>query len=351
MGSAQSFAINRMKNETFDKYASGESPLLSIVLVSWNTREILRNCLESIYENTASIEFEVIVVDNASADETVEMLKRDFPQVQAVANESNVGFARACNQGMRISKGRLILLLNSDTFVRDDVLARTAYYVLSRAEISMASCQLRYPDGRVQHSAFRSLSIFRSLFEDLWLYKLVPARKRDEMLLGGYWKSDSEMEVDWLAGAFMMLRREAFEEVGGFSEDFFMYGEDSEWCMRLKRAGRRIFYNPLGVVYHVGNVSSDIEWTQKDRLRLCHIGGLRAYSKVNGNALGVFYHLARLAGTSVRFFIYSMLAALKSNKYYADQRRFYGWQAGFYLQALLPGASGFHYGSKNKRAA
>jgi GT2 family glycosyltransferase len=311
------------------------------VIVNWNTRDTLRGCISSVFEHTRSIELEVIVVDNASSDGSVEMLREQFPRVKVIANSSNLGFAKACNQGMRASTGRLILLLNSDTYVRDDVIARMAGYVLSRAEISMASCQLRYPDERIQHTAYRSLSIWRGLFEDLWLYKLVPSSKRGEMLLGGYWRNDTETQADWLAGAFMMLRREVFEQTGGFLEDFFMYGEDSEWCMRARRAGHKIFYNPIGVVYHIGSVSSDIEWTQKERLRLCHLGGLRSYSKVNGPVLGFFYHLARLLGSLVRLAAYWMLAALKRSDYYLCQRRFYGWQAEFYLQAFKPSAGGF----------
>jgi GT2 family glycosyltransferase len=318
------------------------APVLSIVLVNWNTRSEMRDCLRSIFACTPNQAFEVIVVDNASADGSVAMLAAEFPQVTVIANDVNVGFAKACNQGMAISNGDSILLLNSDTYVRDDVIARMTQYVWSRPEIAMAGCQLRYPDGTLQHSAYRSLSIWRSLFEDLWLYKLVPVSKRDEILLGGYWKSDREIEVDWLAGAFILLRREVFDEVGGFSEDFFMYGEDSEWCARIRRTGRKIFYNPLGVVYHIGSVSSDQEWSEKERLRLCHLGGLRSYAKANGSVLGLTYHLARLLGTSVRFAAYSILTAIQSNEYYRSQRRFYGWQAGFYCQAFLPrsGATG-----------
>jgi len=319
---------------------SSNTPLLSIVVVSWNTRDTLADCLASIFQHT-QLNFEVIVVDNDSADRTVEMLKSDFPQVRVITNDSNRGFGRACNQGMQASEGQLILLLNSDTFVRDDVIAGMTYYMQSRPEVSMAACQLRYPDGRVQHTAYRSLSIWRSLFEDLWIYKLVPSPKREEMLLGGYWQNDREIESDWLAGAFMMLRRDVFEKVGGFSEDFFMYGEDSEWCMRIRRAGHRIFYNPNGVAYHIGSVSSDIEWTQKERLRLCHLGGLRSYSKINGAVLGFFYQLARLLGSSVRLAVYSILAPLRMNDYYRIQRRVYAWQAEFYLQALMPGSGRF----------
>lgn len=316
------------------------APELSIIIVNWNTREALRNCLASVFDCTRSLALEVIIVDNASADGSVEMLKRDFPQVRVIANASNAGFAKACNQGMRAATGCLLLLLNSDTYVRDDVIARTAAYILSRPEIAMAGCRLCYPDGTVQHSAYRSLSIWRSLFEDLWLYKLVPRAKRDEILLGGYWKSDRETEVDWLAGAFLMLRREVFEAVGGFSEDFFMYGEDSEWCMRIRRTGRKIFYNPLGIVYHIGSVSSDQEWTEKERLRLCHLGGLRAYTKANGLVLGFIYHLARLLGATARFAVYALLTGIRSSEYYRGRRQVYGWQAEFYLQAFMPRSGG-----------
>jgi GT2 family glycosyltransferase len=314
-------------------------PLLSIVIVNWNTRDILRDCLASVFEHTRPLDFEVIVVDNASEDGSVEMVKSDFPQVEVVVNRSNVGTSRACNAGMRLAKGRLLLLLGSDTFVRDEVIARMCRYVLSRPEISMAGCQLRYPDGRLQRTANRSLKIWRSLFEDLWLYKLVSAAKRDDWLLGGYWAHDTEKEVDWIAGPFMMLRREVFDEVGGLSEEIFCHGDDNEWCTRIKKSGRRIFYNPLGVVYHIGSVSSAKKWDQKEWLRLCHLGGLWAYSKAHGRVLGWAFHLTKLLGTTVRFGVYQLLAVFRRSDYYRHQRRLYGWQAGFYLRALKPRSS------------
>lgn len=312
-------------------------PLLSIITVSWNTCETLRDCLTSVVEFTKPFEFELLVVDNASEDGTVEMVESHFPQARLIVNDSNLG-TRAFNQGMRLAKGRLILLLGSDTFVRDDVIERMAQYMLSRPEIAMTGCQLRYPDGRLQRTANRSLSIWRSLFEDLWLYKLVSDSKRDDILLGAYWAHDTEKEVDWIAGPFMMLRREVFEKVGGLSEDIFMHGDDNEWCTRIKRSGRKIFYNPLGVVYHLGSVSSAKKWDDKQWLRLCHLGGLWVYSKFNGRLLGVIFHFARLFGTTVRFTVYSMLTAFNRDDYYRDQRRFYGWQVGFYLQAFLRGS-------------
>jgi len=110
-----------------------------------------------------------------------------------------------------------------------------------------------------------------------------------------------------------------------------MYGEDSEWCMRIRRAGGRIVYHPLAVVYHVGNASSDIEWTQEERLRLCHRGGLLAYAKLHGRLAGAAYHAARIFGTSVRWAMYALLSTAVKNPYYQHQRRHYGVLARIYL--------------------
>jgi GT2 family glycosyltransferase len=310
------------------------APALSIVIVSWNTREVLRNCLRSLEQHGASDGIEMVVVDNASGDGSPEMVVVDFPRVRLIRNDANLGFARACNQGMRVSHGELILLINSDTYVVDDVIERTARYLISRPEITMTACQLRFPDGRLQHTANRALGILRSLFEDLWLYKLVPDTVRNDILLGGFWDCDREKEVDWLAGVFLMLRRSAFLESGGFCEDFFMYGEDAEWCLRLRRAGHRITFNPLGVVYHIGSVSSDLEWSQRERLRLCHLGGVDAYRLLHGRPLAYLYAVARLLGSSVRWVAYTILSARRTNRsYYVAQRRAYGWLVGFYVEA------------------
>jgi GT2 family glycosyltransferase len=312
-----------------------DGPTLSIVIVSWNTRDALYDCLTSIFTWTRSTTFEVIVVDNDSADSSAEMVSINFPTVTLVGNPSNVGFARACNQGMRISKSPLILLLNSDTFVRDDAISRASEFLLANGEFAMAGCQLQYPDGRVQHTANRALGICRSLFEDLWLYKFVSEERRTRILLGGYWNHDSQMEIDWLAGAFMLLRRELFELTDGFCEDFFMYGEDSEWCARVKRAGGRIVFAPVGVIFHLGCASSDQVYSQKERLRLCHIGGVEAYSRTHGRFLGFIYHLTRLFGATVRLAVYSLLVRWRPQEYYEHQSKVYQVLVHIYAKGIF----------------
>jgi GT2 family glycosyltransferase len=281
-----------------------------------------------------SIDFELIVVDNASSDGTAQLIRTSFPEVRLIANSANVGFARACNQGMTGARGRHILLLNSDTHVADDVIGRAVRRLESRPDIGMLGVELCFPDGRRQYTAKRALGIHQSLLERLWLYKLLPSERRGEALLGGYWEGDREIEVDWLAGAFMLLRRELFERSGGFDERFFMYGEDSEWCMRLGMLGYKIVYAPrLGAVYHAGAVSARGVWTEKERLRRNYEGGLSAYSALHGRRRALLYRLVELTGVTVRASVYRLasLAGTENAGYYRRQAVLHRWLVEFYL--------------------
>jgi GT2 family glycosyltransferase len=306
-------------------------PRVSIVIVSWNSRDLLRDCVATLLELTRTAELEIIVVDNGSTDGSQEMIKLSFPKAILIENDRNLGFARACNLGMKSAASELILLLNSDTFVKDDVVGRCAMHMMQRPDIGMLGCELRYPDGRRQHTANRALGIRQTLFERLWLYKLVPAARRPEMLLGGYWEGDREIAVDWLAGAFLLLRRELYDRSGGFDTRFFMYGEDSEWCMRLRRLGYKIVCAPqLGAVYHVGAASSDLLWTDRERLCRCYAGGIGAYRALNGSRRAKLFRLAELLGAAVRFSIYAGLARIRRTPYYREQAEFFGWLTRFY---------------------
>jgi GT2 family glycosyltransferase len=308
-----------------------EPPDLSIIIVSWNSEGHIQRCISSIIRHTVDVALEFVVVDNASRDGTVAALRRAFPDVEVLENPCNVGFAKASNQGMAAATGKLLLLLNPDTYVESDVIGRAVRLMAGRPEVGMLGCRLRYPDGRLQHNANRALTIRRSLLERLWLYKLIPEDRRARVLLGGYWNHDEEAEVDWLAGAFMLLRRELFTASGGFDERFFMYGEDSEWCMRLRRMGHRILFTPApGSVVHTGSVSSDLVWTEKDRLRRCYMGGIESYTALNGRALGVCFRLTELFGSVVRFAVYSAASVLRPRRYYVQQAANYRWLIEFY---------------------
>lgn len=307
---------------------------VTVVIVTWNSHDTIVRCLRSLMEHTTSVELDFVIVDNASSDGTPASLRAGFPEMLLLENGTNAGFARGCNQGMEAARGELLLLLNPDTVVDDDVVGRAAAELVRRPEIAMLGVELLRPDGRRNHTAFRRLSVRYSLLDRLWLYRLIPRGKRAELLLGGYWEEDRDVEVDWLAGAFMLLRREVFERTGGFHPSFFMYGEDSEWCMRMRRMGYRILYAPrLGVVHHAGARSSHQAWEESERLELCYRGGLKSYALVNGPRRAKLYRLAELLGTSFRALVYRVASLARDEPYLREQAQWYGWLARFYRSA------------------
>lgn len=229
---------------------------LSIVIVNWNTREHLARCLERIYETVAAVAFEVIVVDNASRDGSPEMVKERFPQVELLANGENAGFARANNQAIRQSGGRYVLLLNPDAFVMEGTIDRMVEFLDAHPTVGMAGCQLLGEDGTVQPSCtgFPTLATEFFLFTYLdRLLKRSPIFARYRMT---YWDFDDVRPVDVIQGAFMLVRREAMEEVGLLDEGFFMYSEEMDWCYRFKQRGWPVYYVPYARAVHVGGQST-----------------------------------------------------------------------------------------------
>ena len=229
---------------------------VSIIIVSWNTREILHNCLKSIYEQTRAIRFEVILVDNASTDSSQEMVRLEFPQVTIIANNVNRGFAGANNQGIAIANGRYVLLLNPDTVVLDDAIAKTVAFADLHHDVAVVGCKVLNPDGSLQRSCFMFHSLLNMFLAVTYLYKLFPKNRffgRQEMT---WWDYEDVREVDTINGCFMLIRREAIENVGTMDERFFMYGEETDWCYRFKKAGWKIMFSPEGEIIHLGGQST-----------------------------------------------------------------------------------------------
>lgn len=229
---------------------------LSVVIVNWNVRDLLQRCVESVRSSQRSISTEIIVVDNASTDGSVEMLRAEFPQTVLIANRENRGFPAANNQGIATAEGRYVLLLNPDTEILADALDTLVQYMDAHPDVGLVGPQLLYPDGQVQSSRRRYPTLATLFFESTWLESLAP-----RSLLRRYFVLDQPdnavLDVDWVTGAAMLARREAIQQVGGMDEHFFMYSEELDWCRRIKAAGWRVVYHPSAQVIHYEGKSSE----------------------------------------------------------------------------------------------
>ena len=231
---------------------------LSIIIVSWNVRDLLLNTLKTLYQFNPSLDFEVHVIDNNSSDDSVEQVRSHFPQVHLVENESNLGFAKANNQGISAANSNFILLLNPDTICVDDSITRMVNFLSKNSKVGMLGPKILNSDKRtIQYWCARRLpqpvDVF---FEDLKLSKLFPRHKFLNRQLMGEWNHLEEKEVECLSGACLMVRLETIREIGGLDEDYPLYWEDTDWCLRVRKSKWKILYLPQTKIIHIGGQSS-----------------------------------------------------------------------------------------------
>ena len=231
-------------------------PDISIVIVSWNVCDLLRDCLHSIEMNRGDLEIETIVVDSDSADESVEMVASEFPDVILIACDENVGFPRGNNIGLARATGRTLFLLNPDTVVIGDALPCLLRYLESNLQVGLVGPQLRFGDGSVQSSRRRFPTILTGMFESTWFESLAPRSVLDAYYVRDT-ADDETAAVDWVMGAAMLLRREVYTAVGGMDAAYFMYSEELDWCRRIKDAGWGVVYLPEAQITHFQGKSSE----------------------------------------------------------------------------------------------
>lgn len=268
-------------------------PYLSIVIVSWNVRDLLRACLESIHATAPTdLSLEVIVVDNGSTDGTVEMLRKAFPWVWLIEAGGNLGFSGGNNLGLTASRGRYVLLLNPDTLVLGDALPKMLAYMEAHPQVGALGPQLLNEDGTVQSSRRRFPTFWTAVFESTWLQPIAPKRTLDRYYMRDH-DDDEIVEVDWVQGAALLVRREVIEQVGSFDEGFFMYSEELDWQKRIKAAGWQIVYYPEAQIVHYGGKSSEQVIAQR------HIyfqnSKVRYFRKHHGDLVGFLIRLILLS--------------------------------------------------------
>ena len=223
---------------------------LSISVINWNTRDLLEECLKSIYSNIYKVSFEVWVVDNGSSDGSREMIKTEFPQVRFIENKDNLGFARANNQAIKRSSGKYELLLNPDTLIRESALEAMVSFMEANARVGICGCRLLNEDGSVQPSCGKFPDLFTIFLHMTKLNYLYPGNRFSRRFMGAGLDGGGAEEVDWATGACLLVRHQAMEEIGLLDERFFMYCEDLDWCRRMKDAGWKVYCLPQAEVVH-----------------------------------------------------------------------------------------------------
>lgn len=266
-------------------------PDLSIIIVSWNVRELLEACLNSILAHQESLTVEILVIDSCSADGTAEMVRQKFPQVRLMACLENVGFPKGNNLGLAQASGRYLFLLNPDTEVIGSALTTLKTYLDQHPAVGLVGPQLLNSDGTVQSSRRRFPTWQTAVFESTWLQPYAPAGLLEQFYVLDR-PDEQPAEVDWVMGAAMLVRREVVAQVGGMDEGYFMYSEELDWCKRIKAAGWQVVYEPAAQIVHHSGKSSEQASTQR------HINfnraKLRYFHKYHGPAVAFFLRLVLL---------------------------------------------------------
>lgn len=293
---------------------------LCIAIVNWNGSQFLRGCIESIEQSPPAVSWEIVVVDNASTDDSLKWLRslaasdgQGEPRIHLIENAENLGFSKANNQVIAYSEAPFLLLLNNDTEVMPGAIDSLIATLKSDERIGACGPRLVNPDGSLQVSAWRNPpTAWETLISGLRIYRLMPRKLRGELLLGRHWDHARRRKVGMLSAAAIMVRSAVICEVGGFDERFHMYAEDDEWCLRVVRAKWSLVFEPEALVMHHGGAGARARWGDLDRqlriinegLRFQEYSLSRAHliSNLMANAFVLFlaYSWRRLSGRPMR---------------------------------------------------
>ncbi|MCR4324794.1 MAG: glycosyltransferase family 2 protein, partial [Candidatus Curtissbacteria bacterium] len=258
-------------------------------IVSYNTKELLEKCLRSAKAATKSLKVEIFVVDNDSRDDSAQMVKEKFPEVNLIANAKNVGFSKANNQAIKKAKGSYVVILNPDTEVMPDTFKKMKEFMDEQNNTAMGTCRVEYPNGRLDPECRRRFPTpWRSFCHFSGLANVFKGSGIFDQYHMGDVSPAGAHEIDACMGAFMIVRKSAIDEIGMFDEDFFFYGEDLDWCFRFKEAGYKIIYTPITKIVHHKGASSGIRRESEEISKATKESKKRAF-KESTRAMYLFY--------------------------------------------------------------
>ena len=297
---------------------------LSIIIVSFNTKKILGECLESIIKTTKKIKYEIIVVDNDSKDGSLVLLKKLAQKhpIRIIVNKKNAGFGIANNQGAKIAKGKYILFINSDTLVKKNVLGEMVLWSENNPKIGVSTCALKNSDNSLQGTGgyFPDLfKVFAWMFflENILLIDRIikpfhPMHPQSPIYKGeGFFKKAHQR--DWVTGAFLLTRKDIFDKAGGFDEDYFMYTEEVDLCWRIKKNGWQVWFLPKWSIIHLGGASSTSEYPIISEFK----GVKLFYSKNKPAWQTPLLRIFLKGGAAIRIVLYGLLKGKEAAKTYA----------------------------------
>ncbi|MBI5191631.1 MAG: glycosyltransferase family 2 protein [Nitrospirae bacterium] len=281
-----------------------QGPLLSVIIIQWNQSGLLRDCLDSLFREAEGIDIETIVFDNGSTDGSPDMVERDYPSVRLIRNGENIGFAKGNNRAARHARGKYLLLLNSDTVMQPRTVRGMAGFLEGKPKAAGCAPALRLPDGRLQMGAFGYALSIPTLFNYFFLLsslfpRMFRAVWQDQ---ASFVRSGVPVEADWLCGACLMVRRDAFEAAGGFDEGYHLYSEDMDLGDRLRASGG-LYFIPSVEVIHLGGGSGtpgQLGWLTSlfryisSRHGAAYLAACRAIAAAGFLARGVAYKAAGL---------------------------------------------------------
>ncbi|MFQ3534353.1 MAG: glycosyltransferase family 2 protein [Aggregatilineales bacterium] len=304
---------------------------LSIIIVSWNVRDYLARCLDSIAESLRSVPLsaEVIVVDSASSDGTVALLREVYPYVRALSQVQNVGFTRGNNIGLAAAQGEFLLLLNPDTEVRGTALAEMVSYLRAHPSVGILGAHTLNTDGTHQSSRRRFPTLLTALFESTWLQPYAP-----KGLLDRFYARDvadtAIAEVDWVQGSALMLRRAVYEQIGGLDEGYIMFSEEVDFCKRAKLAGWKVVYHGgVYVVHHGGKSTEQVSAAKHIHFQCSKV---RYFRKFHGVGTALVLRAFLIVSYAQQLLLEGVKGALGSKRALRRERVHIYWQV---IRALL----------------
>ncbi|MEX2027870.1 MAG: glycosyltransferase family 2 protein [Candidatus Curtissbacteria bacterium] len=288
----------------------------SFIIVNWNTKKLLEQGIASIYKYARGITFEIIVSDNGSEDGSVEMVKKEFPNVKLIENKDNLGFAKGNNMAINVAKGEFIFLFNSDAYLIDDSIQNLVKRAREIPNLGAIAPQIRNEDRTIQQSAGFNPDLLRIF---LWMSFI------DDLPLGDFLRPyhvdhdrfyKKEHKVDWLTGAALMVPKKVIGKVGPLDHNIFMYGEDVDWCMRIKDAGFEIYFSPVAKLVHIGRGSAGK--ISKNAIVGEYKGLIYVYKKHKSKLSLQMLRLLLKIGALARILIFGALGRGETAKFYVE---------------------------------